>query len=201
MEELLIPGVTRGYVVPGIGPGRSTRYDLVSVRHGRTLVSIDTRVGNRIVADVLARSPPSGLEGGGWRAEVRFGPHRFDFARVDGSSGRPTELLEVKTSNLRVGRTAMFPDAPTERGTRHLRALAEARRSGIPARVLFAIQRDDVSELAPNRALDPEFALAFDRALDAGVVITAHRLRVEPQGVRWGPAVPVRRSAEPERIK
>jgi len=201
MEELLIAEETRGYIVPATGPSRSTHFDFVSVRHGRTLVSIDTRIGNRIVRAALDASPPTGLEGGGWRAEVPYGPHRFDFARFDPASGRPTALLEVKTSNLRVGRTAMFPDAPTLRGARHLEALAGARRNGVDARVLFVVQRGDVSEFAPNRALDPAFGAAFDRALDAGVEITAHRLRVEPRGVRWGPTVAVRRRAEPERIK
>jgi len=201
MEELLIPGGTTGYIVPADRPGRSTRFDLVAVRHGRTLVSVDTRLGNRIVRAALDRSPPSGLEGGGWRAEVTFGRHRFDFARVDPPSGRPTALLEVKSSNLRVGRTAFFPDAPTVRGARHLEALARAHRAGVDGHVLFVVQRRDVDAFAPNRALDPAFARAFDRALDAGVTVRAHRLNVAPEGAVWGPAVPVRRFADPERIK
>jgi sugar fermentation stimulation protein A len=192
MEELLLPGATRGWVVRAEARGRRTDFDLVSVRHGRTIVSIDSRVANRLVGQALHSGAIPWARGSGWRSERRWGRHRFDFARQDPSDARITALLEVKSSNLRVGRTALFPDAPTERGRRHLDALAAAARRGIRADVLFAIQRDDVEQFRPNRLLDPSFARAFDRARRAHVGLHAFRLRVAPGHVVLGAAVPVR---------
>jgi sugar fermentation stimulation protein A len=191
MEELLVPGKTTGWAVEAAGNARRTRYDLVAVRHGRNLVSIDSRIANRLIGQALCAGAIPGLGRGGWKAEVRVGRHRFDFARFDPRTGRMTALLEVKSSNLRVGRAALFPDAPTERGRRHLLALADARRQGIDANALFAIQRSDVEEFRPNRSLDPAFARAFDIARRAGVRLLAYRLEVRPEGVSLGGPVPV----------
>ncbi len=192
MEELLVPGLTRGYVVPIVGVGRRTAFDLVAVRHGRSLVSVDSRIANRLIGQALGagRWPEAGI--GGWRAEQRWGSHRFDFARREGGAPQPSTLLEVKSSNLRVGRTALFPDAPTVRGRRHLETLTRAVRHGIRSIVLFALQRSDVEEFTPNRELDPEFARAFDRARRAGVEFRAVRLRIEPGSVALADDVPVR---------
>lgn len=201
MEELLVPGATVGYVVPAGAAGRATHWDLVAVVRSRTLVSVDSRIANRLVGRLLREAPPRGLPRGGWHAEVPWGRHRFDFARRTTARGPWTQLLEVKSSNLRVGRTALFPDAPTERGTQHLETLTRAQRAGVDAHVLFAIQRDDVAEFAPNRELDPAFARALDAAVVAGVSVRAYRLRVAPDSVTWGERVPVRSAASPERIK
>ncbi len=201
MEELLVEGETRGFVVPVDAPGRRTLWDLVVVRHGRSLVSVDAGLANRLVGEVLRRRPPAGVARGPWRAEVPYGGHRFDFGLRAGPRSDWSHLLEVKSSNLRVGETALFPDAPTRRGAAHLRTLAAAQRRGLTCRVLFAVQRDDVRRFAPNRALDPELGAAFDEALGAGVRISAHTLRVAPDGVAWGREVPVDARLRPERIK
>ena len=201
MEELLLPGVTTGWVVPATRDGRKTQFDLVSVRHGRELVSVDSRMANRLVARVLAAPGHGGFGPGPWKAEVGWGSHRFDFARIDPRSGEPSALLEIKSSNLTVGRTAMFPDAPTLRGASHLRALARARGAGIRATVLFVVQHSLAHEFAPNRVLDPEFARAFDRAHRAGVVLRARTVHVGPGRVRWGREIPVRARPSPELIK
>ncbi len=199
MEELLIGGETEGYAVPVNAAGRATAYDLVSVRHGRVLVSIDPRLSNRLAAQALEGGFLSGKPHGPWRPEVAYGASRIDFARV-GADGQTTGLVEVKSSNLRVGRTALFPDAPTERGTRHLRALTFARRRGIFAGVLFLIQRPDVASFGPNAQLDPVFARALEAAARAGVRLWAVRLRVRPDGADWLGEVPVRFSGGEERL-
>lgn len=194
MEELLLHGETTGWVVPRSGPHRKTAFDLVTVRHGRSLVSVDSGLANRLLRTWL-------VEGGRsrWRAEVPFGDCRFDFGRMR-ADGRLAELVEVKSSNLRVGRTALFPDAPTVRGTHHLDVLTRATRSGIPSTVCFVVQRSDVAEFAPNRALDPEFGRAFDRAARAGVRMRALRLRMRPEGATFAGWMPVRLGALPKRI-
>ncbi len=201
MEELLLPSETVGYVVPCARAGRRTRFDLVSVRHGRTLVSIDSRIGNRLVARALALGRLAAAEPGPWVPEVRWADGRFDFARLRGRDGPPRELLEVKCSNLRVGRTALFPDAPTARGRRHLLTLARAARRGIPGTVVFVIQRPDVEAFAPNSALDPDFARALGKARRAGVRLLAWSCRVRPGRVEWGEEVPVTAGASPRRAR
>lgn len=192
MEELLIPGVTRGYVVPAPSPTRRTGFDLVSVRHDGGTVSIDSRVANRLVGRALSLGRLSEFGAGDWRPEVRFGDGRLDFGRC--SDGRVLGLLEVKSSNLRVGDRALFPDAPTARGTRHLRALARAARRGVRAGVLFMIQHDRARSFAANSALDPEFARALSAAERAGVIVRARSMRIRPDRVGWGDDVPVERA-------
>lgn len=190
MEELLIPGSTVGWIVPARGVARRTSFDLVAVRHGRTTVSVDSRFANRIVARLLAQEGLPEVGRGPWRAEQPWGGSRFDFGRRR-ADGTWAALLEVKSSNLRVGRRALFPDAPTVRGLRHVEHLAAAARQGIRASVLFVLQRDDVDSFAPNAALDPEFARGLTGAARAGVRVLAHTLRVRPGGAEWGRNVPV----------
>ena len=191
MEELLIPGETLGFAVPAFRPGRKTRFDLVAVRHGAELVSIDSRVANRLVALALPMGTVAGLPRTHWRAEPSVGHARLDFGRFHPGTGRPEGYLEVKSSNLRVGEEALFPDAPTERGRRHLEVLATLARRGIRCDLLFAIQRDDVRAFRPNRVLDPEFSAALDRARESGVRVHAIRMRVSPDRVQLSEVVPV----------
>lgn len=190
MEELLIPGVTTGWVIRAPGPHRSTAWDLVAVRWGRTTVSIDARIGNRIVGRAIAEGALDGFGSGRWRSEVSLGTERYDFARLT-AHGRPSVLLEVKSSNLRVGETALFPDAPTARGARQVRALARWARTGVASYLLFVVQRGDCSSFRLNARLDPEFDAAVRGARAAGVAILARSLRVRPGAVEWGRPLPV----------
>ncbi|MCI4317984.1 MAG: DNA/RNA nuclease SfsA [Thermoplasmata archaeon] len=190
MEELLLFGETRGYIVPVPGDHRKTRFDLVSVRHDGTLVSVDSRVANRLVARALTAGLLPEFGGGSWKAEVGYESCRLDFGvRRD---QRVVALLEVKSSNLRVQRTAFFPDAPTARGTRHLLTLARAARAGVQAGVLFMVQHDRADEFIPNSALDPDFSRALGAAARSGVVLAAQTMKITPGGVRWGRSIPVK---------
>ncbi|MFZ1022613.1 MAG: DNA/RNA nuclease SfsA [Thermoplasmata archaeon] len=201
MEELLIPGVTEGSMVAvKPDPRRKTQFDLVAVRHGRTWVSIDARVANRLVGSVLDGQAIHSLRGASpWRREVTVGRHRFDFGRF-GTENELIGLVEVKSSNLRVGTTALFPDAPTIRGTHHVRELARQARRGVDATVLFLVQRADVQRFTPNRYLDPGFGAAFDVARRAGVRVLAYTSRVSPGGIEWGRSIPVVDRISGERI-
>lgn len=200
LRELLTPGV-RGHVWlrPRRAPpgGRRTGYTLVDVRApagGRGWVSVDTQLARVLVERALSRGLLPPLDNWGlWTSEVRWGAHRFDHAVVEnGRTSRPSALLEVKSSNLREGRTALFPDAPTVRGTGHVEALTRFVRSGGRAALLFLVQRSDVSELRPYGAMDPAFARAVERARRAGVRLLARSLRVHPGGAAWGRELPVR---------
>jgi sugar fermentation stimulation protein len=190
MTELLAPGRTRGWVIRADSPNRATKFDLVAVRHRGRRVSIDSRVANHLVRQRLAAGGLQEFGPGPWEPERSWGGSRFDFG-VRTSQGEMRALLEVKSSNLRLGELASFPDAPTARGTRHMDHLCHAANRGIRAGVLFLIQRPDVRGFVPNARTDPEFARALSRAAAAGVRVRAYTSRGRRTTVEWGPSVPV----------
>jgi sugar fermentation stimulation protein A len=115
---------------------------------------------------------------------------RFDFLLL-GPKSQPF-LVEVKSVNLCVDGTGLFPDAPTKRGARHVRELLNLLSEGIDTGVLFIAQREDVTQVSAHRQMDPEFALALDEAQEAGVKIMAYRcvasqneLRLDPQPIPY----------------
>ncbi len=162
---------------------RKTRFQLTLVDHrGVGLISVDSNLPNRLVYSLLmARSIPEFAEYDLVAKEVKFRQSRFDF-----------RYLEVKSVNLVVGREARFPDAPTLRGVRHLAELAQARREGYRAAVLFVIQRDDPVSFAPHVETDPAFGEAFRNALQAGVEAYAYTCRLDPGGIAFAHRVPVK---------
>lgn len=195
LRELLVPGRrvwVRPVPRPSTGkPKRRTRFTLVLVetpdRSG--WVSVDTTLPNRMVGEALAEGRVEEFEG--WcldRAEVRHGGSRFDFRLV--RHGEPL-FLEVKSVTLVEEGRALFPDAVTARGSRHLKELAELARSGTATAVLFVAQRADVREIEAARSIDPTFADALATARQAGVAIYGRRCRVSPEGVELLGPVPV----------
>ena len=193
LRELLVPG-RRVWVRPVPSSGvakRRTRFTLVLVEtpDGSGWVSVDTTLPNRMVGEALARGDLDEFEG--WRldrAEVRHGASRFDFRLI-----RDEEplFLEVKSVTLVEDGRALFPDAVTARGARHLGELAELARSGTATAVLFVAQRDDVREIEAARTIDPTFAEALAAARRAGVAVHGRRCRVSPDGVELLGRVPV----------
>lgn len=188
LRELLIPGVgVRLVPVDASASGRSTSFDLVLVEHHGILVSIDSRVPNKLIGAALRAGAfpelcASGCGGGRLvRPEYTWGSSRFDF-RLS-AEGQPDTLVEVKSASLVVNGVAMFPDAPTERGARHMRELAEATRQGMGAAVVFVIQRSDAESFTPNAVMDPLFADAVRAAADAGVAVKAVRCDVREHSI------------------
>lgn len=159
---------------------RRTRYTLTLVRHGSVWVSVVPALANRILEAALRRSGVPGLSGARvLKREVRVGESRLDFLlRRRGAD----ILTEVKSATLVEAGRALFPDAPTARGTRHLRQLAVAAKTGRAAQVIFLIQRPDAVCLSPHRQRDPEFGQALDEAARAGVTLRAYTCRVSPEG-------------------
>lgn len=189
LHELMLAG-TPALLVPKGGPRRKTAYDLLLLRIGRHWVSADARLPNRLVQEALAADRIEPLRGYRVRkAEVSFGGSRVDFL-LEGTLG-PC-LLEVKSVTLVVDGVALFPDAPTQRGVRHLEALMQARRQGLEAAVLFVVQRADVLAFAPNDAADPIFGRALRQAAAAGVQVLAYRCRVSPRAMAISHRLPVR---------
>ena len=149
-------------------PNRKTRFDLITVRKGDRLINMDSQAPNIAVGEWLRAGGLGKAEQ--IRAEVKHGDSRFDFAFL--LEGKQC-FLEVKGVTLEHDGVCAFPDAPTQRGAKHLRGLAEAAGEGYGAYVLFVIQMADVKYLHPNDATDPDFGKALREAAARGVTVLA----------------------------
>lgn len=173
-KELLPHGATV-YLAAAENPARKTPYDLVAVEKvkpdGETLlINMDSQAPNAIAAEYL---PVSGLfsEAAQYRREVNHGASRFDFAIH--TPDAPTAYLEVKGCTLERDGIAYFPDAPTERGVKHIKELTDLAKSGHPAYILFVIQMKGITALYPNDETHRAFGDALREAKEAGVRILA----------------------------
>ena len=171
-RELLRPGAEIWLTAPET-PGRKTRFDLVAVRkENGLLINIDSQAPNRVVREWLERQDYDRIV-----PEYTFGASRIDFYL---ERGEEKTLMEVKGCTLEVDGIGYFPDAPTERGVKHLRELASAVKQGYRAVIAFAIQMDGVTEVRPNAETHPEFAEAMAEAAAAGVQVLFLPCHVEP---------------------
>jgi len=162
-KELLIPGSTV-ILSKAEESSRKTAYDLIAVyKKGLGLVNIDSQAPNRAVKEWLEKQSFSKLQ-----PEYKFGDSRLDFYLEMGSS---RILMEVKGCTLEIDKTGYFPDAPTLRGTRHLKELAKAAAQGYDCYIAFVIQMPKVTKVLPNTATDPAFSKALQEAVEAGVKI------------------------------
>ena len=173
-RELLTPGATV-WCRRDDNPNRKTKYDLIAVQKGERLINMDSQAPNTAVKEWLAAGGLGMIED--LRSEVTHGDSRYDFAfRKDGRQC----YLEVKGVTLENDGVCAFPDAPTERGAKHLRGLQKAAQDGFGAYVLFVIQMSDVKYLHPNDATDPAFGQALREATAAGVTVLAMDCAVTP---------------------
>jgi len=166
-RELLQPGA-EVFCRFDPNPARKTRYDLIAVCKGNRLINMDSQAPNVAAKEWLLGGGLGKIEQ--LKPECTHGDSRFDFSFA--KDGR-TCFLEVKGVTLENDGICAFPDAPTERGVKHLRGLAELARQGYGAYVLFVIQMADVKYLHPNDDTDPAFGAALRAAADAGVQILA----------------------------
>ncbi|MCP8304392.1 MAG: DNA/RNA nuclease SfsA [archaeon] len=151
---------------------RRTSYDLIGVFHKGQTVSVDSRVPNRLVLEALKNRDIEELsEYNTIKPEYSYGHTRFDFLLVN---GQEPCLLEVKSCTLVKDGVALFPDAKTERGRRHLRDLMKGKKEGYRACVLFIVQRTDALFFAPNDETDPEFGKVLRDATVKGVEVYAY---------------------------
>ena len=149
-------------------PNRKTKYDLITVKKGERLINMDSQAPNIAAGEWLKGGGLGEIEN--LKAETFHGDSRFDFSFT--LDGQPC-LLEVKGVTLENDGVCAFPDAPTERGAKHLRGLTEAKKAGFGAFVLFVVQMADVKYLHPNDATDPAFGAALREATENGVVVMA----------------------------
>ena len=173
-RELLLPGA-EVWLSAGAKPGRKTRYDLVAVEKNGTLFNIDSQAPNRVVGEWLERQGFDRI-----LPEYPFGQSRLDFCLERGGE---RWLLEVKGCTLERDGVGYFPDAPTQRGARHLRELTAALDRGWRSAVVFVMQAASIRTVLPNRDTDPAFAEALTAAEAAGVRVLCLPCRVTPDSL------------------
>lgn len=185
-KELLIPGCNV-FLTPGENLARKTPYDLIAVKKNEEIINIDSNAPNKAVAEWLPYFLPKGAI---IRPETKFGSSRMDFyAKV----GEQEFLIEVKGVTLKKDGIALFPDAPTTRGVKHLRELTKATKQGYTCYVIFVIQMQGVTHFAPNHQTDPDFAEALQEAKEAGVTILAMDCSVTPDTMKIQKEIPIKR--------
>lgn len=185
-KELLIPGTTV-YVQRAENPDRKTQWDLIGVKKGERMVNMDSQVTNKVVEDWIRNGhlfPQATLI----RPETRYNTSRFDLYVEE---GQRKIFIEVKGVTLEQDGVVRFPDAPTERGVKHVEELCEAVKDGYEAYIFFVVQMKDVKYFAPNMETHPEFGMALRSAKEQGVHILAYDCKVEKDSIEIADEVPV----------
>ena len=189
-RELLVPGA-RVWLVESGNPARKTRFDLVAAEKvrpaGTLLVNMDSQAPNHIFREWA--------EGGSFRlglkilrGETTFGNSRFDFYWEDAEK---RGFVEIKGVTLETDGVVRFPDAPTQRGVKHLEELMAAKAAGYEAAVCFIVQMEGMGHLEPNDATHPEFGAALRRCVRAGVEVFALECETAPGYVKAVRSLPV----------
>lgn len=182
-KELLLEG-TKGYLVKSDNPKRKYAYDLVAIYKGKDLVNFDSQIPNYAVYQFLKKETlfKNIVE---IKREVTYGKSRFDIylehKLADGTIEKV--FVEVKGVTLYEEEVASFPDAPTERGTKHVNELVECLQEGYKTYILFVAQVSHIQYFKPNRQLDPKFSLALQNAANAGVGVLCYNCIVDKSGI------------------
>ncbi len=192
-KELLIKGV-RVFLEKAKNPMRKTKYDLIAVYKGEMLINMDSLLPNKVFFEWASTyfSELSFIKG-----EVKFENSRFDFYLEHGKEqgknpgGRKKAFVEVKGVTLEENGVALFPDAPTQRGVKHINELIKAVTLGYEAYICFVIQMEDVKEFKPNDITHIEFGNALRQAEKKGVKIIAVNSTVEIDEVKIKGLIPV----------
>lgn len=184
-RELLPPGA-QVWCLDAANEKRKTRFDLIAVQKGDRLINMDSQSPNAAVKEWLESGGLGAIEN--LRPETTHGKSRFDFSFT--KDGKPC-FMEVKGVTLETDGVCAFPDAPTQRGVKHLQELTALARQGYCAYILFVIQMSDVAYLHPNDTTDPAFGAALRQAAAAGVHILAMDCTVTPDSMAIRQPVPV----------
>jgi sugar fermentation stimulation protein A len=174
---------------PANDPKRKTRYTWELIHLPTTWVGINTLTANRLVAEAAVdKLIPELNPFDKLLREVKLGHSRIDFCLVHGGVAL---YLEVKNVTLVEDGTALFPDAPTARGRKHLQTLMDAIDQGHRAAMFYVVQREDAKRFSPAAHIDPAYAQALSRAHKAGVNIIVYRARVSPKEISLDTPLPV----------
>lgn len=171
-REILLEGTTV-YLERASNPNRKTKYSLIAAYKGDMLINIDSQIPNAVIAEAVKQGKLRGIKEPHFvKREVTFGNSRFD---VYYESGEKKGFVEVKGATLEKEGVAMFPDAPTERGRKHILELIKAVKAGYEGTVVFLVQLKGVAYFKPNSEMDKEFADALKLATKKGVNVLAYQ--------------------------
>lgn len=185
-RELLVPGATV-YLERGTNPTRKTAYDLIAVEKGGLLINMDAQAPNKVFGE-WAASGAFLPDVTAVRSEFRFGDSRLDFCL---ETPKGLHLVEVKGVTLEEHGAARFPDAPTERGIKHILELRRAVEDGHAATLFFVVQMEGMRSVSPNDDTHPAFGAALREAVAAGVGVCAWDCAVAPDRISIRRSVPV----------
>ena len=181
-REILKEG-TKVYLREELNPTRKTKFDLIAAVKDNILINIDSQIPNKVVNEALINKKIKGLEKYvNIEKEKTFGKSRFDF-KLSTDDNSQIYYLEIKGVTLEKDGKSKFPDAPTERGAKHLLELIEAKKEGYGAGILFLIQIENVFSFEPNIETDPEFTKALKLAKEKNVDIMAYNCKVEKDSI------------------
>ena len=182
-KELLVPGCTV-YLEKSDNPARKTQYDLISVIKGDRVINMDSQAPNTVFAQWVKIQYPDAVV----KREKTYKDSRFD-CYIETENAKA--FVEVKGVTLEQDGHVRFPDAPTERGIKHLHGLIDAVENGYQAAAFFVIQMENVKSFSPNYDTHPRFGAALKEAQAAGVQIIAYSCKVTPDTLEIDKPVPV----------
>lgn len=169
------------YLSPVNDPKRKTRFTWEMIKINNDWVGINTGNPNKLAFEAIKASQIPGLEGFTCvKREVKFGDSRFD---VYAENEKQKCFIEVKNVTYKKGKYALFPDAVTIRGRKHLKTLIEVKKNGMRAVMLYIVQRTDVEVFAPAAEIDPAYALALREAVKCGVEVIVMQAKINPQEI------------------
>jgi sugar fermentation stimulation protein len=186
-KELFLEGA-RVIMQRASNPKRTTKYDLIAVWKGKRLINVDSQAPNKVFLEYL--------QSGKYienitllKPEAKFGTSRFDFYI---EAGRRKIFLEIKGVTLEENGVVLFPDAPTERGVKHLQELIGSLKQGYEAQVIFVAQMEEARYFAPNNKTHPEFGTTLVAAEKAGVKVVAFDCLVTAESIIIDKKIPCR---------
>lgn len=185
-KELLQPGA-EVFLQKSDNPERKTQWDLIGVKKGKRMVNMDSQIPNKVVEEWI-RKGNLFLNATLIKPEKTYKQSRFDLYVEEGER---RIFMEVKGVTLEMDGVVKFPDAPTERGVKHLNELCEAVREGYEAYVFFVIQMKGVKYFTPNMATHAAFGEALEHAKEQGVHVLAYDCKVSKDSIEIGKEVPV----------
>ena len=184
-KELLIPGAQL-YLQYVDSSARKTKYDVIGVKKKDCLVNMDSQIPNKVVYEWIKKGNLFSKEAM-VRPEKKFGNSRFDLYVEDGDR---KAFIEIKGVTLEVDGVARFPDAPTERGVKHIRELCDCVKQGYEGYILFVIQMKGVTRLEPNWETHKAFGEALAEARQQGVQILAYDCMVTENSIELEQSIP-----------
>ncbi len=174
-REILKEG-TKVYLEPAKNPNRKTKFSLISAYKDQQLINIDSQVPNQVVFQGILDGKIEGLSNTDLlKREVGYKNSRFD---IYYEKEKLYGFIEVKGVTLEKDGLALFPDAPTERGRKHILELLDSLENGFSSYLIFLIQINDIHHFRPNEEMDPKFSKALRTAQEKGLKILAYNSKV-----------------------